>query len=187
MIHSCVLRCCGNGLRGLERLKMAKVGFTAHPMHNSIRNMIGTLVLFCGGLVMSKIRILDSRWIGDFNLEGILVWWEIQITDMASTTIMATTWGSMDTLLVSFFVSHTIKYSLWHYPGALPLFSTGSCIVMIFLARSICYSSFPQTVIPSRLKFPFQRPSKFLNLLIKRPPHYKTKTSIMILIEFCIG
>ena len=43
---------------------MAKVGFTAHPMHNSIRNMIGTLVLFCGGLVMSKIRILDSRWIG---------------------------------------------------------------------------------------------------------------------------
>ena len=106
---------------------MAKVGFTAHPMQNSIRKMVGNLVLFCGGLVMSKIRILDSRWIGDFNLEGILVWWEIQITDMASTTIMATTWGSMDTLLVSFFVSHTIKYSLWHYPGALPLFSTGSC------------------------------------------------------------
>ena len=52
-------------------------------MQNSVRNMIGTLVLMCGGLMMSKLRILYSFWKGDFNLVGIPVWREIQITDMS--------------------------------------------------------------------------------------------------------
>ena len=60
---------------------MAKVGLIAHPMHNSIRNMIGTSFLMCGGLIMSKLRILDSLWMGDFNLERIWVWREIQIAE----------------------------------------------------------------------------------------------------------
>ena len=50
---------------------MAKVGLIAHPIQNSIRNMIGTLLLMCDGLMMSKLRILDSLWKGNFNLEGI--------------------------------------------------------------------------------------------------------------------
>ena len=60
---------------------MAKVGLIAHPMQNSIRIMIGTLFLMCGDLIMSKLRILDSLWMGDFNLEGIWVWREIQTID----------------------------------------------------------------------------------------------------------
>ena len=60
---------------------MAKVGLIAHPMQNSIRIMICTLFLMCGGLIMIKLRILDSLWMGDFNLEGIWVWREIQIID----------------------------------------------------------------------------------------------------------
>ena len=71
---------------------MAKVGLIAHPMQNSIRNMIGTLFLMCGGLMMSKFRILDSLWMGDFNLEGIWVWREIQITDMSHARTFTTTW-----------------------------------------------------------------------------------------------
>ena len=70
----------GNGLKQLE---LSKVGLIAHPMQNSVRNMIGTLVLMCGGLIMSKLRILDGLWKGDFNLVGIPVWREIQITDMS--------------------------------------------------------------------------------------------------------
>ena len=60
---------------------MEKVGLIAYPMQNSVRNMIGTLVFMCGGLIMSKLRILDGLWKGDFNLVGIPVWREIQITD----------------------------------------------------------------------------------------------------------
>ena len=71
----------GNGLKQLE---LSKVGLIAHPMQNSVRNMIGTLVLMCGGLIMSKLRILDGLWKGDFNLVGIPVWREIQITDGTS-------------------------------------------------------------------------------------------------------
>ena len=56
---------------------MAKVGLIAHPMQNYVRNIIGTLVLMCGGLIMSKLRILDGLWKGDFNLVGIPVWREI--------------------------------------------------------------------------------------------------------------
>ena len=41
--------------------------------------------------------------------------------------------------------------------------------------------------MPTRLKSPFQMPSKILNLLIMRPPHIKTKVPIMFLTEFCIG
>ena len=63
---------------------MAKVGLIAHPMQNSIRIMIGTLSLMCGDLIMSKLRIMDSLWMGNFNLEGIWVWREIQITDGTS-------------------------------------------------------------------------------------------------------
>ena len=50
---------------------MAKVGLIAHPMQKSIRNMIGTLFLMCGGLMMSKLRILDGPPSWDFNLGGI--------------------------------------------------------------------------------------------------------------------
>ena len=64
----------GNGLKQLE---LSKAGLIAHPMQNSVRNMIGTLVLMCGGLIMSKLRILDGLWKGDFNLVGIPVWREI--------------------------------------------------------------------------------------------------------------
>ena len=71
----------GNSLKGLE---LAKVGLIAHPMQNSVRNMIGTLVLMCGGLIMCKLRILHGLWKGDFNLVGIPVWREIQITDGTS-------------------------------------------------------------------------------------------------------
>ena len=39
---------------------MVKVGLIAHPMQNSMRNMTGTLFLMCGGLMMSKLRILDG-------------------------------------------------------------------------------------------------------------------------------
>ena len=35
------------------------------------RNIMGTLFLICGGLILSKLRILDSIWKEDFNLEGI--------------------------------------------------------------------------------------------------------------------
>ena len=52
---------------------MAKMGLIAYPMQNSVRNMIGTLVFMCGGLIMSKLRILDGLWKGDFNLVGIPV------------------------------------------------------------------------------------------------------------------
>ena len=51
---------------------MAKVGLIAHPMQNSIRNRIGTLVLMCGGLMMSKLRILDGP------LAGISIWGEFR-------------------------------------------------------------------------------------------------------------
>ena len=63
---------------------MAKVGLIAHPMQNSVRNMIGTLVLMCGVLMTSKLRILDGLRKGDFNLVGIPGWREIQITDSTS-------------------------------------------------------------------------------------------------------
>ena len=63
---------------------MAKVGLIAHPMQNYVRNIIGTLVLMCGGLIMSKLRILDGLWKEDFNMVGIPVWREIQITDGTS-------------------------------------------------------------------------------------------------------
>ena len=56
---------------GLKRLESAKVGLVANSMQNSIRNMTGTLFLMCGGLILSKLRILDSIWKGNFNLEGI--------------------------------------------------------------------------------------------------------------------
>ena len=46
----------GNGLKQLE---LSKVGLIAHPMQNSVRNRIGTLVLMCGGLIMSKFRELE--------------------------------------------------------------------------------------------------------------------------------
>ena len=69
---------------------MAKVGLIAHPMQNSIRNMIGTLLLMSGGLMMSKSRFLDGPPSWDFNLGGILGWREIQITDVASTRTTAT-------------------------------------------------------------------------------------------------
>ena len=41
----------GNGLKGLE---LAKVGLIAHPMQNFLRNMIGTLFLMSGGLMVCK-------------------------------------------------------------------------------------------------------------------------------------
>ena len=65
-------------------IQNGKSGLIAHSMQNSVRNMIGTLVLMCGGLIMSKLRILDGLWKGDFNLVGIPVWREIQITDGTS-------------------------------------------------------------------------------------------------------
>ena len=49
---------------------MEKVGLIAYPMQNSVRNMIGTLVFMCGGLIMSKLRILDGLW-----KRGISIWW----------------------------------------------------------------------------------------------------------------
>ena len=49
---------------------MAKVGLIAHPMQNLIRNMVGTLFLVCGGLMMSKSRILDGPQ------AGISIWGE---------------------------------------------------------------------------------------------------------------
>ena len=52
---------------GLKRLESAKVGLVANSMQNSIRNMTGTLFLMCGGLILSKLRILDSIWKGNFN------------------------------------------------------------------------------------------------------------------------
>ena len=52
---------------------MAKVGLIAHPMQNLIRNMTGTLLLMCGGLIIDKLRILDSLRMGDFNQEEIWV------------------------------------------------------------------------------------------------------------------
>ena len=64
---------------GLKQLELSKVGLISHPMQNSVRNMSGTIVLMCGGLIMSKLRILDGIWKGDFNLVGIPVWREIQI------------------------------------------------------------------------------------------------------------
>ena len=59
---------------------MAKMGLIAYPMQNSVRNMIGTLVFMCGGLIMSKLRILDGPPSWDFNLVRKLVWRGIQIT-----------------------------------------------------------------------------------------------------------
>ena len=75
-----------------KRLERAKVSLIAHPTQNSIRNMIGTLFLMYGGLMMSKLSILDSLWMGDFNLEGISVWREIQITDMSHARAFTATW-----------------------------------------------------------------------------------------------
>ena len=63
---------------------MAKVGLTAHPIQNSVRNMTGTLFLMCGGLMMSKLRILDGSPSWDFRLVGHQVWREIQMTNMIS-------------------------------------------------------------------------------------------------------
>ena len=81
----CVFSEASGGLgNGLKQLELSKVSLIAHPMQNSSRNMIGTLVLMCGGLTMSKLRILDGIWKGDFNLVGIPVWREIQITDITS-------------------------------------------------------------------------------------------------------
>ena len=60
---------------------MAKVGLIAHPMQNLIRNIVGTLFLVCGGLMMSKSRILDGHPSWDFRLVGHQVWRKIQITD----------------------------------------------------------------------------------------------------------
>ena len=68
----------------------AKVGLIAHPIQNSIRNMIGTLLLMSGGLMRSKSRFLDGPPSWNFNLEGIPGWREIQITDMASSRTTAT-------------------------------------------------------------------------------------------------
>ena len=79
----------GNGLKQLE---LSKVGLIAHPMQNLIRNMVGTLSLVCGGLMMSKSRILDGPPSWDFRLEGHQVWREIQITNMSSTKTIPTTW-----------------------------------------------------------------------------------------------
>ena len=76
---------------GLKRLESAKVGFVAHSMHNYIRNMTGTLFLMSDGLIMSKLRILDSIWKRNFNLEGIRVWREIWITDLSHARTTATT------------------------------------------------------------------------------------------------
>ena len=70
--------------------RMAKVGLIAHPMQNLIRNIVGTLFLVCGGLMMSKSRFLDGPVSWDFNLEGIPGWREIQIIDMASPGTTAT-------------------------------------------------------------------------------------------------
>ena len=55
----------GNGLKWLE---WAKVGLIAHHMQNFLRNMISILFLMCGGLMMSKLRILDAPPSWDFNL-----------------------------------------------------------------------------------------------------------------------
>ena len=49
---------------------MAKMGLIAYPMQNSVRNMIGTLVFMCGGLIMSKLRILDGLWKRGFQSGG---------------------------------------------------------------------------------------------------------------------
>ena len=57
----------GNGLKVVE---WAKVGLIAYPMQNYMRNMIGTLFLMCGGLMMSKLRILDGSPSWDFRLVG---------------------------------------------------------------------------------------------------------------------
>ena len=77
----------GNGLKWVE---WAKVGLIAYPMQNYMRNMIGTLFLMCGGLMMSKLRILDGSPSWDFRLVGHQVWREIQITDMSSSRLTAT-------------------------------------------------------------------------------------------------
>ena len=53
-------------------------------MQNFLRNMISILFLMCGGLMMSKLRILDGPPSWDFNLVGIPVWREIQMTNMTS-------------------------------------------------------------------------------------------------------
>ena len=83
----------GNGLKWVE---WAKVGLIAYPMQNYIRNMIGTLFLMCGGLILSKLRILDSTWKGNFNLVGIRVWQEIHFTDVV---MCQNIYYSMDFLL----------------------------------------------------------------------------------------
>ena len=55
----------------------AKGGLIANHMQNFLRNMISILFLMCGGLMMSKLRILDGPPSWNLNLGGIPVWREI--------------------------------------------------------------------------------------------------------------
>ena len=75
-----------------QRVGGTQNGKSGFDSLNSVRNMIGTLVLMCGSLMMSKLRILYSFWKRDFNLVGIPVWREIQITDMSYVRITTTSW-----------------------------------------------------------------------------------------------
>ena len=53
---------------------------------DSIRNMTGIIFLMLCGLILSKLRILDSIWKRDYSLEGIRVWQDIQITYFRTAT-----------------------------------------------------------------------------------------------------
>ena len=178
-VWNSVLRWCGNGLRGLEEPRMAKVGLIAHPKQNLIRNMTGTLFLMHGGHIMSKWRILNGLRMRDFNLEGIWVWREIQIIDGTHNKYHYTThsgwkwWQSGQSGALNNVWS--LDSQKWHQQGVR--------VVAVVLAcdKSVIQIS-RQTRIPSRLKFLFQMLSKILNLLIMRPSDIKNKVPVMFLI-----
>ena len=149
--------------------------------------MIGTLVLMCGGLIMNKLRILDGLRRGDFNLVGILVWREIQITDGTSQKFLQCHyltcsgwkwWQSCQSDALNNARSHDKRK--WLQQGIQEV------VVILTYDISVIWIS-RQTGMPTRLKSPFQKLYKILKLLIMRLPHIKTKVPIMFLTEFCIG
>ena len=121
---------------GLKRLESAKVGLVANSMQNSIRNMTGTLFLMCGGLILSKLRILDSTWKGNFNLVGIRVWQEIHFTDVScartSTTPWISYWRNFWKLQASNIVDST----------TLPPFFTGTWLIRTMLNLTYLWFEF---------------------------------------------
>ena len=142
------------------------------PRKVKVGLMTGTLFLMGGGLMMSKLRILDDPQSWNFDLVGNWVWREIQIIDVICQNYN----HYMDYLLVSFLWGMASNIVQGTPLTALALFSTIEYWYFLnfwqvpFVILISC-----QTQMPTRLKFQVRGAYAILNSLIMRPPHIKIR------------